>query len=539
MNWAATYTGYLTEGLSDEGRCTAKTSASSAAGSPTRCRLQSDPATARGTLDERRLYQHDAGPDRAPTRARQRQTSTSSGCSAITSCASAWTARRTRPITSSTIRAPTGCCTRSSRVGTPGATVNGVPLPAGTEYVRTRQNEVFGAFETLNSAFYLEDNWSITDNLVLNAGVRLEAFDNKTAEGDSYIKIDDMIAPRLGFSWDMKGDGRMKLFGNAGRYFLPVANVINIKQAGAFLDERTFYVFNGFETYEYNGVTYQRPILGAQFGPVDNSQGDGTVGDFRGEVDADMDPVYQDEFILGFQSMIDDNWSYGVRGIYRDLHNAIDDMRILSTGIVCNGRPNRAGFVMGNPGGSADHLHRHRLQRRGRSAGRQRRLGDRGPGDRRLGLLLRTQRRRNLHGNDQRLSGAEAHVQGARARARSRLGPEMGAQRLLHAGIQRGQRRGSGQFRFQLRRQWPYRGLRRSLGPGWRRRLSAERSPSCVQAARHLRHRRALELRHQPLGHFRPADQRPGRGQPVRRPFVPFLLRLHRELHVAGRAARL
>jgi hypothetical protein len=236
------------------------------------------------------------------------------------------------------------------RVGTTGATVNGVPLPAGTEYVRTRQNEVFGSFETLNSAYYLEDNWSVTDNFVLNAGVRLEAFDNKTAEGDSYIKIDDMLAPRLGFSWDMKGDGRMKLFGNAGRYFLPVANVINIKQAGAFLDERTFYGLAGFESYEYNGVTYQRPILGAQFGAVDNSQGDGTVGDFRSEVDADMDPVYQDEFILGFQSMIGDKWSYGVRGIYRDLHNAIDDMRILSTGIVCNGRPNRAGFVMGNPG---------------------------------------------------------------------------------------------------------------------------------------------------------------------------------------------
>jgi hypothetical protein len=237
-----------------------------------------------------------------------------------------------------------------SRVGTSGATVNGVPLAAGTEYVRTRQNETFGAFETINSAFYLEDNWSITDNFVLNAGVRLEAFDNKTAEGDSYIKIDDMIAPRLGFSWDMKGDGRMKLFGNVGRYFLPVANVINIKQAGAFMDERTFYLLNGFESYEYDGRTYQRPVLGAQFGPVDNSQGDGTVGDFRSEVDADMDPVYQDEFILGFQSMINETWSYGVRGIYRDLHNAIDDMRILSTGIVCNGRPNRAGFVMGNPG---------------------------------------------------------------------------------------------------------------------------------------------------------------------------------------------
>jgi hypothetical protein len=231
-----------------------------------------------------------------------------------------------------------------------GQVVNGVFQPVGTEYVRTRQNEVIGEFETLNSAYYLEDNWSITPNLVLNAGVRVEAFDNRNSEGASYIKIDDMVAPRFGFSWDMRGDSRMKLFGNAGRYFLPVANVINIKQAGAFLDERTFYLFNGFESFDYNGVTFQRPILGAQFGPVDNTQGDGTVGDLRGEVDADMDPVYQDELILGFQSMIDTKWSWGVRGIYRNLNNAIDDMRILSTGIVCNGRPNRAGFVMGNPG---------------------------------------------------------------------------------------------------------------------------------------------------------------------------------------------
>ena len=84
--------------------------------------------------------------------------------------------------------------------------------------------------------------------------MRVEAFDNKNSDGDSYIKMDDMVAPRFGFSWDMKGDNRSKLFGNAGRYFLPVANVINIKQAGGFLDERTFYQFNGFEPFEYNGT---------------------------------------------------------------------------------------------------------------------------------------------------------------------------------------------------------------------------------------------------------------------------------------------
>ena len=229
---------------------------------------------------------------------------------------------------------------------------NGAVVPVGTEYVRTRRNEVDGEFETINQAIYLEDNWSATDTLVLNAGVRWEAFDNRNSDGDSYIKMDDMIAPRFGFSWDMKGDNRSKLFGNAGRYFLPVANVINIKQAGGFLDERTFYQFLGFEPFDYNGTTRQRPILGAQLGGVDNSQGDGTAGDLRGEVDQDMDPVYQDELILGFQSMIDDKWSWGVRGIYRKLNNAIDDMEITSTGIVCDGEPVGAGFVMGNPGES-------------------------------------------------------------------------------------------------------------------------------------------------------------------------------------------
>jgi hypothetical protein len=235
------------------------------------------------------------------------------------------------------------------RAGTP-TLENGAPIAIGTEYVRTRQNEVDGEFETINTAYYLEDNWSVTPNLVLNGGIRVEGFDNKNSDGDSYIKQDDMAAPRFGFSWDVRGDNRSKLFGNAGRYFLPVANVINIKQAGGFLDRRTFYQFLGFESFDYNGVTRQRPILGAQIGAIDDSQGDGTVGDLRGEVDADMDPVYQDELILGFQSMLDDKWSWGVKGIYRKLNNAIDDMEITSNGVICGGEPGEVGFVMGNPG---------------------------------------------------------------------------------------------------------------------------------------------------------------------------------------------
>ena len=259
---------------------------------------------------------------------------------------------------------------------------------------------------------------------MLNAGLRVEAFDNKNSDGDSYIKMDDMVAPRFGFSWDMKGDSRSKLFGNAGRYFLPVANVINIKQAGGFLDERTFYAFNGFEPFDYNGHDLPAPILGAQIGPIDDSQGDGTVGDLRGEVDADMDPVYQDELILGFQSMIDDKWSWGVRGIYRKLNNAIDDMEITSNGILCGGEPGSVGFVMGNPGEPLTVFTDTDCD--GENDGFvtidtvARRLGD---------VRRRRQLRRRV-----RLSGTRAHLQGARVHDRPCLGRQVVVERVVYAG---------------------------------------------------------------------------------------------------------
>jgi hypothetical protein len=121
--------------------------------------------------------------------------------------------------------------------------------------------------------------------------------------------------------------------------------VINIKQGGALLDERTFYGFDGWDIRERNGVNYAVPILGPQFG-FSNDQGDGTVGDLRSEVDADMDPVYQDELILGFQQILSNTWSWGARGIYRKLNDAIDDINITAT--HC-GRVSST-WVMANPG---------------------------------------------------------------------------------------------------------------------------------------------------------------------------------------------
>ena len=57
-------------------------------------------------------------------------------------------------------------------------------VPAGvTEMLRARNRKSGGTFETEANAFYVEDIWNITPNLMLNLGVRWDRFENRTAAG--------------------------------------------------------------------------------------------------------------------------------------------------------------------------------------------------------------------------------------------------------------------------------------------------------------------------------------------------------------------
>lgn len=207
---------------------------------------------------------------------------------------------------------------------------NGAVVPAGvTEMVYLRERADGGKFDIKASAWYLEDNWNVTPGLMLNLGVRMDTFENMTAAGTTFTKQDNLFSPRLGFSWDMKGDGSTKLFGNLGRYYMPIPSILSYNFAGGLKDERSYYALDGF-TQQVNpvtGVSYQAPVLGQQLGPVDTSANI-SVADLRQSIDRDLDAVYQDEAILGFQAMINDAWSWGITGTYRKMENALDDMRI-------------------------------------------------------------------------------------------------------------------------------------------------------------------------------------------------------------------
>jgi hypothetical protein len=188
--------------------------------------------------------------------------------------------------------------------------------------VRKRVFQSGSTVEVDQTAYYLEDSWSITDNFIAYLGLRWDTFENKNGNGETFVKISNQFAPRLGFSWDVFGDSTFKVFGNAGRYALPLTATVAVRGASASLFSEEFYNYTGVATDGTGAPTGITPVpdsfryLNNEFGLGKNPA---TIAS------STLDPMYQDEYILGFQKQLTDNVSLGVRGIYRDLKRAIDD----------------------------------------------------------------------------------------------------------------------------------------------------------------------------------------------------------------------
>ena len=67
----------------------------------------------------------------------------------------------------------------------------------------------------------------------MQLGVRTDTFENQNLDGETFITMEDQVAPRVGFSWDPMDDGRTKIYGSFGTYFLPVATNTNIRLGGS------------------------------------------------------------------------------------------------------------------------------------------------------------------------------------------------------------------------------------------------------------------------------------------------------------------
>ena len=207
---------------------------------------------------------------------------------------------------------------------------NGVPSPVGYPggetgyYVDQYRYATLASAETVQRAQYIEDAWQVNDRLLLKLGLRNDQFTNYNTDGKAYIRqTKPQWAPRLGFAWDVNGDASFKVFGNVGRYYLALPNQVAIRAAGGNLFTDQYFTYTGINPDGTpSGLTALPPGRPVATSPAALS---GAAPDPATVTSLHIKPEYQDEYVLGFQKQLSPQWVYGVKGVVRNLRNALDD----------------------------------------------------------------------------------------------------------------------------------------------------------------------------------------------------------------------
>lgn len=200
----------------------------------------------------------------------------------------------------------------------------GTGADAESYYVSKVNYGGVASFTVQQTAQYVEDNWQVTPNLLLNIGLRNDQFVNYNGSNEAYLReTKPQWQPRLGFSWDIFGDSTAKLYGNVGRYYLALPSGLGTRMAGqnAFINE--YYTYSSIDA---NGIPQGLTQVPTTATPFSADGEYGTPKDPKVVAATNLKAMYQDEFVLGFQKQLGDTdlvWTS--QATYSKMRNIVDD----------------------------------------------------------------------------------------------------------------------------------------------------------------------------------------------------------------------
>lgn len=237
---------------------------------------------------------------------------------------------------------------------TPGAIGSG-------SFRRTGTN---GRGSNLSQGVFIQDKYQPFNRLTLNLGVRVEKENLPSFnQFPSAINFDwnDKIAPRLGFAYDLTGDGKTKIFASYGRFFDRVKFALprGLFGGDVFLEDY-FEIFPGETAGLFNINTIVGSFAGASVCPTTGFIASGSRSRCQrnlrvnandptatavngGAVDPNLRPFQQTEFTVGMERQLSQNYVFRVRYTYKNVDEAVED-----AGIV-NAQGSEA-YIIGNPG---------------------------------------------------------------------------------------------------------------------------------------------------------------------------------------------
>jgi hypothetical protein len=222
-----------------------------------------------------------------------------------------------------------------------GATLSGQSGAYG--YYQVRSNGAYpergfvteGSASTNNIGLFFQDAWTVNNKLTINAGVRTEQEKVPTyVTGDPTLPefgvewgFADKLAPRVGFAYDIKGDGRWKAYGSWGIFY----DIFKLQlPRGSWGGDKWLEYYYTLDTYDYN--TLMTPCQGGPT-PSRNCAGKLIRGpiDFRhvsfgsDYIEPDLKPMQSQEMAFGFDHQLSATSAVGVRYVKKHLVKAIED----------------------------------------------------------------------------------------------------------------------------------------------------------------------------------------------------------------------
>ncbi len=176
---------------------------------------------------------------------------------------------------------------------------------------------------------FIQDAWTIHNKLTVNAGVRTEKegipyYDTETAGTDFGFKFGfgDKIAPRVGFAYDVRGDGRTKVFGSWGVFY----DIFKLElPRGSFGGDKWLEYYYTLDTFDWPNLVANAACPPACPGTQMR------VTDFRhisvgsSAIEPDLKPMKQQEATAGLEHQLNDRIAVSVRYVHKQIDRAIED----------------------------------------------------------------------------------------------------------------------------------------------------------------------------------------------------------------------